>query len=76
MSVLDIVTWPDARLTAVCAPVATRTPEIDQLIADMFETMYAARGRGLAAPQVGRTERIFVFDSVQALRTGVRHVNV
>ncbi|HAR80811.1 MAG TPA: peptide deformylase, partial [Sulfitobacter pontiacus] len=26
MSVLDIVTWPDARLTAVCAPVATRTP--------------------------------------------------
>ena len=35
MSVLDIVTWPDARLTAVCAPVATRTPEIDQLIADM-----------------------------------------
>ena len=32
MSVLDIVTWPDARLTAVCAPVATRTPEIDRLI--------------------------------------------
>ena len=33
MSVLDIVTWPDAWLTAVCAPVATRTPEIDRLIA-------------------------------------------
>ena len=63
MSVLDIVTWPDARLTAVCAPVATRTPEIDRLIDDMFDTMYAAPGRGLAAPQVGRTERIFVFDA-------------
>ena len=63
MSVLEIVTWPDVRLTTVCDPVETRSPEIDRLIADMLETMYAAPGRGLAAPQVGRTERIFVFDA-------------
>jgi peptide deformylase len=63
MSVLDIVIWPDARLTRVCAPVPMITPEIVRLMADMFDTMYDAPGRGLAAPQVGRTERIFVFDA-------------
>ena len=63
MSVLDIVIWPDARLTQVCQPVEGITPGITQLIADMFDTMYAAPGRGLAAPQVGRSERIFVFDA-------------
>jgi peptide deformylase len=63
MSVLDIVIWPDARLTQVCTPVDIITPEIVQLMADMFDTMYDAPGRGLAAPQVGRSERIFVFDA-------------
>ena len=63
MSVLDIVLWPDAGLSTQCVPVDAITPELEQLIADMFDTMYAAQGRGLAAPQVGRTERIFVFDA-------------
>lgn len=63
MSVLDIVLWPDARLTQVCDKVDIITPEIVQLMADMFDTMYDAPGRGLAAPQVGRSERIFVFDA-------------
>src|SRR5262249_57926603 len=36
--------------------------ELQQLIDDMFDTMYAARGIGLAAPQVGRTERLTVID--------------
>lgn len=63
MSVLDIVIWPDARLTQICTPVLEITPEIEQLLADMFDTMYDAPGRGLAAPQVGRSERIFVFDA-------------
>jgi peptide deformylase len=44
------------------APVAAITPEIDQLVADMIETMYAAPGVGLAAPQVGVALRIFVAD--------------
>lgn len=37
-------------------------PELDQLIADMFETMYAAKGIGLAAPQVGLSKRLIVVD--------------
>src|SRR5262249_51171685 len=43
-------------------PVTASTPEIDRLIGDMIETMYAAPGIGLAAPQVGVPLRIFVID--------------
>jgi peptide deformylase len=39
------------------------TPELNQLIADMFESMYAARGVGLAAPQIGISKRIAVIDT-------------
>ncbi len=62
MSVLDILRWPDPRLTQVCAPVTQVTPCIETLAADMLETMYAAPGRGLAGPQVGVMQRIFVMD--------------
>src|SRR5512147_1590257 len=49
-------------LHAQAAPVTEITPEIDRLIADMVETMYAAPGIGLAAPQVGVALRLFVID--------------
>lgn len=62
MSILPILTWPDPRLTEICAPVAEITPEIETLAADMLETMYAAPGRGLAGPQVGAMLRLFVMD--------------
>lgn len=62
MSILPILTWPDPRLAQVCAPVGTVTDEIRQLAGDMLETMYAAPGRGLAGPQVGVLQRIFVMD--------------
>jgi peptide deformylase len=62
MSLLPILKWPDPRLAAVCAPVERITPEIEQLAADMLETMYAAPGRGLAGPQVGVMQRLFVMD--------------
>lgn len=42
--------------------VQENTPELQQLIEDMIETMHGASGIGLAAPQVGRTERLFVVD--------------
>jgi peptide deformylase len=45
------------------APVSEITPDIDRLITDMVETMYAAPGVGLAAPQVGVPLRIFVIDT-------------
>lgn len=62
MSVLEIVKWPDPRLAETCPPVEVITSEIEQLAADMLETMYAAPGRGLAGPQVGAMLRIFVMD--------------
>ncbi|SFE79731.1 peptide deformylase [Sulfitobacter brevis] len=62
MSVLEIVKWPDPRLAETCPQVEAITPEIEQLAADMLETMYAAPGRGLAGPQVGAMLRIFVMD--------------
>ncbi|WP_370400092.1 peptide deformylase [Sulfitobacter sp. JB4-11] len=62
MSVREIVLWPDPRLTQTCVPVEAITPEIETLAADMLETMYAAPGRGLAAPQVGVLQRLFVMD--------------
>jgi peptide deformylase len=63
MSVREILHWPDARLAETCAAVAEITPEIETLASDMLETMYAAPGRGLAAPQVGAMVRMFVMDT-------------
>lgn len=60
--ILDIVTYPDPRLQRECEPVAEVTEEIRRLAADMLETMYAAPGVGLAAPQVGRNIRMLVMD--------------
>ena len=62
MSVLDIVLWPDARLTETCVQVEEITQEIRTLAQDMLDTMYAAQGRGLAASQVGSPHRLFVMD--------------
>ncbi len=62
MSVLDIHVLGSPVLREETVPVAEVTDEIRQLIRDMFETMYAAKGIGLAAPQIGRRERIAVID--------------
>lgn len=62
MTVQPILLWPDPRLTEVCAPVTTPDPGLPGLIDDLYETMYAAQGRGLAAPQIGVMQRIFVVD--------------
>ncbi len=61
MTVLPILRWPDPRLSTPCAP-APLTDAVRHLAADMLETMYAAPGRGLAAPQVGHLIRLFVMD--------------
>ena len=62
MSILDIRVLGDPVLRKPTKRVTEITDELRQLIADMFETMYAAEGIGLAAPQVGRTERLAVVD--------------
>jgi peptide deformylase len=58
----EILEYPDARLREVAKPVAEVTPEIQALVDDMAETMYAAPGCGLAANQIGVDQRIFVVD--------------
>ncbi len=52
----------DTLLQSPAEPVGTITPDIERLIDDMVETMYAATGIGLAAPQIGVSKRIFVID--------------
>lgn len=60
--ILPILRWPDPRLSAPCAP-AVLSDALRILAADMLDTMYAAPGRGLAAPQVGQLVRMFVMDT-------------
>ena len=62
MAILPIVEVPDPRLRQISSPVEQVDDEVRALIADMFETMYAAPGIGLAAIQVGVPKRILVID--------------
>ena len=62
MAILDIRVLGDPILRQATTPVVQITDELQRLIDDMFATMYHARGIGLAAPQVGRTERLAVLD--------------
>ena len=66
MAILRILEYPDPRLRTVAAPVASVTPEIERLVRDMAETMYAAPGIGLAATQVDVHKRIIVMDISEA----------
>ena len=65
MALLPILCYPDPRLHTVARPVAQVDDRIRQQIADMFETMYAANGIGLAATQVDFHERLVVIDVSQ-----------
>jgi peptide deformylase len=62
VSLLDIHVLGSPVLRAVTKPVPAVDAGLQQLIDDMLETMYAAHGIGLAAPQVGRTERVAVVE--------------
>ncbi len=62
MALLDIHVLGSPILRRETQVVQQMTPELRQLVTDMFDTMYAAKGIGLAAPQVGRSERIAVVD--------------
>jgi peptide deformylase len=62
MAVLDILEFPDPRLRTRAAPVETVTDATRALIDDMFATMYAAPGIGLAATQVNVHQRLLVID--------------
>ncbi len=57
-----ILTYPDPFLARKAVPVPAVDGKIRELVRDMFETMYAANGIGLAAPQVGVGKRVIVVD--------------
>jgi peptide deformylase len=63
MAVRKIHTWPDEVLRRKNANVVEFDDELQRLVDDMLETMYAAPGVGLAAPQVGVSRRLFVIDT-------------
>jgi peptide deformylase len=60
--IYPVVKFGDPVLERVAAPVTAFDAELRQLIEDMFESMYAAQGVGLAAPQIGISKRIAVID--------------
>ena len=60
--ILKIVKFPEPVLSQPGEPVTEFNPELRKFVADMFETMYAANGIGLAAPQVGVSKRVTVID--------------
>ena len=62
MSILDIRVLGDPILREETKPIAEITDDIRTLVKNMFETMYLAKGIGLAAPQVGRSERVAIVD--------------
>lgn len=57
-------------------PISADYPELSQLIENMWETMYEASGVGLAAPQVGRSIRLFVVDTVQTMQEGQENLGI
>ena len=63
MAIRSILQYPDKRLRVRAEPVPRVTPEVALLVEDMKETMYAAPGCGLAAPQIGVSLRLFIVDT-------------
>ena len=64
MTIHQILYLPDERLRKIAKPVEVFDDALQTLIDDMFETMYDARGVGLAAPQIGISLRLSVIDVV------------
>lgn len=60
---LAIVAYGDPVLKKVCAPIDETYPDLQELIKNMFDTMYNASGVGLAAPQIGLPIRLFIVDT-------------
>jgi peptide deformylase len=63
--ILPIVAFGSPVLRKVCEDITADYPQLDKLIADMWETMYNSNGVGLAAPQINQPIRLFVIDSEQ-----------
>jgi len=67
--ILPIVAYGHPVLRKVATDITPGFPNLEKLIADMWETMYASNGVGLAAPQINKDIRLFVIDTEQIFRT-------
>jgi peptide deformylase len=63
--VLPVLAYGHPMLRKVCSDISPDYPELQKLIADMWDTTYYTNGVGLAAPQVGKAIRLFVVDTIQ-----------
>jgi peptide deformylase len=61
--ILPIIAYGTAILKKVAAPITPEYPKLDELLSNMFETMYDSNGIGLAAPQIGVSIRLFIVDA-------------
>lgn len=68
--VLPIYAYGQPVLKKVAKAIDKDYPNLEKLIADMWETMYNAQGVGLAAPQIGKGIRLFLVDSIQVMEEG------
>ena len=74
MAVRPVLTWGDSRLKINSSDIGAWTPELDQLVVDMFDTTYAEEGLGLAAPQIGVNLNLAVVDVSCGADPGARLV--
>ena len=63
--ILPIVAYGNAVLRKVCDDITPDYPELQKLLADMWETLYNSNGVGLAAPQINKPIRLFIIDTAQ-----------
>jgi peptide deformylase len=68
--ILPIVAYGHPVLRQLCTDITPEYPDLKKLLDDMWDTMYHAHGMGLAAPQVNRAIRLFVFDTEQVYNNG------
>lgn len=67
---LPIYAYGQPVLRKVAEDIESDYPGLDKLLEDMWETMYHANGVGLAAPQIGKSIRLFVVDTIQIMEEG------
>lgn len=67
---IEILWYPDPRLVANNAPITEYTPEMAEVVKEMFELMYKTNGLGLAAPQIGWNVQLFVMNLTPKDKTG------
>jgi len=75
VSLLNILEFPDQRLRKKAVPVAEVNRDIKKLVDDMFETMYEARGVGLAATQVNVQQQVIVMDISEEKNAPICFIN-